>query len=155
MFGYGSLMWQPDFRYVERRPAMLWGWHRAHALISTAAWGSAERPGLILTLLRGGACLGKNIKDVTATGKLSNLLGKTHVAIALLCEHLCQLARRQFKAWVKLQPVLAKSSNLRHRLVAFIADGQRIRREIVEQGRRRFTCLPAGQMRCETCSAKG
>ena len=26
--------------------------------MSTAAWGSAERPGLILTLLRGGACLG-------------------------------------------------------------------------------------------------
>ena len=58
VFGYGSLMWQPDFPYVERRSAMLWGWHRAHALISTAAWGSAERPGLILTLLRGGACLG-------------------------------------------------------------------------------------------------
>ena len=58
VFGYGSLMWQPDFPYVERRPAMLWGWHRAHALISTTAWGSAERPGLILTLLRGGACLG-------------------------------------------------------------------------------------------------
>ncbi|SVC97257.1 uncharacterized protein METZ01_LOCUS350111, partial [marine metagenome] len=25
VFGYGSLMWQPDFPYVERRPAMLWG----------------------------------------------------------------------------------------------------------------------------------
>ena len=58
VFGYGSLMWQPDFPYVERRPAMIWCWHRAHALISTTAWGSAERPGLILTLLRGGACLG-------------------------------------------------------------------------------------------------
>ncbi len=51
-------MWQPDFPYVERRPAMLWGWHRAHALISTVAWGSVDRPGLILTLLRGGTCLG-------------------------------------------------------------------------------------------------
>jgi cation transport protein ChaC len=58
VFGYGSLMWQPDFPYIERRPAMLQGWHRAHALRSTAAWGSAERPGLILTLVPGGSCLG-------------------------------------------------------------------------------------------------
>jgi len=58
VFGYGSLMWQPDIPYVEARPAILWGWHRAHALISTVAWGSVERPGLILTLLRGGTCFG-------------------------------------------------------------------------------------------------
>ncbi len=58
VFGYGSLMWQPDFPYVERRPALLRGWHRAHALYSTLAWGSPERPGLILTLLPGGSCLG-------------------------------------------------------------------------------------------------
>ena len=58
VFGYGSLMWQPEFSYIERRPAMLFGWHRAHALTSTIAWGSAERPGLIITMLRGGNCLG-------------------------------------------------------------------------------------------------
>lgn len=58
VFGYGSLMWQPDFPYIERRPALLRGWQRAHALRSTAAWGSVDRPGLILTLLPGGSCLG-------------------------------------------------------------------------------------------------
>jgi cation transport protein ChaC len=58
VFGYGSLMWHPDFPYIERRPALLRGWHRAHALHSTAAWGSMERPGLILTLVPGGSCLG-------------------------------------------------------------------------------------------------
>ncbi len=58
VFGYGSLMWQPDFPYVERRPALLTGWHRAHALYSTLSWGSAARPGLILTLVPGGECLG-------------------------------------------------------------------------------------------------
>ena len=58
VFGYGSLMWQPDFPYVERRPALVRGWRRAHALYSTLSWGSAERPGLILTLLPGGDCLG-------------------------------------------------------------------------------------------------
>ncbi|MDA1100052.1 MAG: gamma-glutamylcyclotransferase [Proteobacteria bacterium] len=58
IFGYGSLMWQPEFAYIERRPALLDGWHRAHALCSTASWGSIERPGLILTLVPGGTCLG-------------------------------------------------------------------------------------------------
>jgi len=58
VFGYGSLMWQPDFPYIERRPALLPGWHRAHALQSTLAWGSVERPGLILTLVPGGESLG-------------------------------------------------------------------------------------------------
>jgi cation transport protein ChaC len=58
VFGYGSLMWQPDFPYIERRGALLQGWHRAHALASTVAWGSTERPGLILTLVPGGSCLG-------------------------------------------------------------------------------------------------
>ncbi|MDE0942451.1 MAG: gamma-glutamylcyclotransferase [Alphaproteobacteria bacterium] len=58
VFGYGSLMWQPDFPYIERRAGLLRGWHRAHALRSTLAWGSTDRPGLILTLLSGGECLG-------------------------------------------------------------------------------------------------
>ncbi len=58
VFGYGSLMWQPGFPFVERRPALLRGWHRAHALTSTLAWGSPQAPGLILTMLPGGECLG-------------------------------------------------------------------------------------------------
>lgn len=62
VFGYGSLMWQPGFSYVEQRPAVLRGWHRAHALISTTSWGSPERPGLILTLLRGGVCFGSSFR---------------------------------------------------------------------------------------------
>ena len=58
VFGYGSLMWQPDFPYIERRSGLLRGWHRAHAVRSAVAWGSADRPGLILTMLSGGECLG-------------------------------------------------------------------------------------------------
>jgi len=57
-------MWQPDFPYVERRPALVQDWHRAHALCSTLSWGSAERPGLILTLLPGGECLGTAFRVV-------------------------------------------------------------------------------------------
>ena len=29
VFGYGSLIWRPDFVFAERRPARVHGWHRA------------------------------------------------------------------------------------------------------------------------------
>src|SRR5690349_5858069 len=29
VFGYGSLIWRPDFEFAERRPAKVHGWHRA------------------------------------------------------------------------------------------------------------------------------
>ena len=28
IFGYGSLIWRPDYEFVERRPARVHGWHR-------------------------------------------------------------------------------------------------------------------------------
>ncbi len=58
VFGYGSLMWQPGFSHIESRSALLRGYHRAFAMRSTIAWGSPERPGLVATLLPGGACRG-------------------------------------------------------------------------------------------------
>lgn len=56
VFGYGSLMWDPGFPFLERHPALLQGWHRAFSLVSHEAWGSAEKPGLVLALHPGGAC---------------------------------------------------------------------------------------------------
>ena len=29
LFGYGSLIWRPEFDFVERRTAWVHGWHRA------------------------------------------------------------------------------------------------------------------------------
>lgn len=58
VFGYGSLMWDPGFPHEERHPALLRGWHRAFSLISHEAWGSADKPGLVLALHPGGACRG-------------------------------------------------------------------------------------------------
>lgn len=58
VFGYGSLMWRPDFEFVGRYPATLYGWHRAMCILSTVYRGRPGKPGLVLGLDRGGSCRG-------------------------------------------------------------------------------------------------
>lgn len=60
VFAYGSLMWNPGFRFRfrDRRPALLRGYHRAFCLTSTHFRGTPDCPGVVLGLDRGGACRG-------------------------------------------------------------------------------------------------
>ena len=58
VFGYGSLMWDPGFPYAAREKALLHGYHRAFCMFSHRHRGTAERPGLVLALDRGGSCQG-------------------------------------------------------------------------------------------------
>lgn len=58
IFGYGSLIWRPDFAFEERRPARVHGWHRALKMWSRINRGTPERPGLVFGLLTGGCCRG-------------------------------------------------------------------------------------------------
>jgi len=58
VFGYGSLIWKPEFDYQARQPAHIHGYHRRLCLRSVSYRGTHECPGIVAGLDRGGSCLG-------------------------------------------------------------------------------------------------
>lgn len=59
VFGYGSLIWRPEFDHTESRMARVHGYHRALCLWSRVNRGTPEVPGLVFGLDKGGSCQGK------------------------------------------------------------------------------------------------
>jgi cation transport protein ChaC len=70
LFGYGSLIWNPAFHYVERKPVLIRGWHRQFCLATPIGRGTPERPGLVLGLNRGGSCRGVAFRITRAEAEL-------------------------------------------------------------------------------------
>lgn len=60
VFGYGSLIWDPDFPVAERQLAQISGWHRSFCMRSIHHRGSEDAPGLVLALdeAQGASCHG-------------------------------------------------------------------------------------------------
>lgn len=69
VFGYGSLIWRPEFDYAERRDARVHGWHRALKMWSRINRGTYERPGLVFAMLSGGSCHGAAYRIPAAQGE--------------------------------------------------------------------------------------
>lgn len=76
IFGYGSLMWRPQFDHIDSQPALLRGYHRSLCLYSVQYRGTHETPGLVLGLDRGGSCRGRAFK--VARGKAEEVIAYLH-----------------------------------------------------------------------------
>ena len=50
VFGYGSLLWNPGFRYSKKEIARLDGYRRSFSMRSVHHRGTAKNPGLVLAL---------------------------------------------------------------------------------------------------------
>ncbi len=76
IFGYGSLMWRPDFPYIEAQPALLRGYHRSLCVYSTVYRGTPEKPGLVMGLDLGGSCKGRAF--LLAAGDVPHVMEYLH-----------------------------------------------------------------------------
>lgn len=71
VFGYGSLIWRPEFDFSERRSAHVHGWHRALKMWSTINRGTPQTPGLVFGMLPGGSCQGMVFRIPRAEGDVA------------------------------------------------------------------------------------
>ncbi len=128
VFGYGSLMWRPGFAYEEVRPAALTGYRRCFCIYSVHHRGSAERPGLVLGLDRGGVCHGLafRIAPELASGTVAYLRAREQVngvyreaALPLMLdggdqvEGLAYLAERAHPSYAGCLPVVTQAAVIR------------------------------------------
>lgn len=58
IFAYGSLIWKPEYDVNKIVHGTAFGWHRAFCMRMLRYRGSADQPGLMMGLERGGSCRG-------------------------------------------------------------------------------------------------
>lgn len=69
VFGYGSLIWNPEFPVAESKVARVHGWHRSFCMRSIHHRGTETDPGLVLALdtAEGARCDGVAFRVVPGT----------------------------------------------------------------------------------------
>lgn len=96
VFGYGSLMWAPEFPVAEQVIAQADGWRRSFCLSSVCHRGTVERPGLVLGLEEwpGHVCTGLALRvedrlwpevsaAIRAREMVTEAYRETHIPLAL------------------------------------------------------------------------
>ena len=75
LFGYGSLIWNPEVTFDRRMTARVHGYHRRLCLWSRVNRGTIDCPGLVAGLDRGGSCAGVayRLRAKTARDELERL----------------------------------------------------------------------------------
>jgi cation transport protein ChaC len=84
VFGYGSLICNPIIDHDQRILARVYGFHRRFCLWTKIGRGSPECPGLVLSLDRGGSCLGVayRLRAETAIAELDLLWRREMLTLA-------------------------------------------------------------------------
>jgi cation transport protein ChaC len=133
VFGYGSLMWSPGFRYSEKETALVRGYHRALCILSSRYRGTPEKPGLVMGLCRGGSCWGMAFRVPSA---------RVRRVLAALWKR--EMLNKVYKP--TLIPVTVAPGRRIHAL-AFVADTshRQFVRELDLHGRARLVAQGIGQ----------
>lgn len=85
IFGYGSLMWNPEFDYLEKIPGILSGYRRDFCVWAMFSRGTPEKPGLSLGLRAGGQTHGYLFKvSSEAVEEVTRNLWKREVISGIL-----------------------------------------------------------------------
>ena len=133
IFGYGSLMWSPGFRFAERKAGIVHGYHRALCILSNRYRGTPERPGLVMGLCHGGSCWGMAFR----------------VPAERVRRVLSALWRREMlnKVYLPTLVPVAVAPGKRVRALAFVADTahRQFVRELDLHGRARLIAQGVGQ----------
>jgi cation transport protein ChaC len=112
LFVYGSLIWKPACDVDGQQRALLRGWRRSFCMRLTRFRGTAEFPGLMMALDRGGACIGvaQRLPATVVRERLGQLLRReTSVKPPTNCPR-----------WVTVE-----SAGQKLRAIAFAADRSR------------------------------
>ena len=117
VFGYGSLMWRPDFSFEAQVKGRLVGLQRSFCVRSVIHRGSHAKPGLVLGLDQGGSCDGVlfYVPPSTALQTLNYLRKREQVTRVYrevfrpvhmldgsgrVCRALCYVADRDHKQYI-------------------------------------------------------
>lgn len=117
VFGYGSLMWRPEFSYQHKVNGRCAGLQRSFCVRSVYHRGSYTQPGLVLGLDRGGACDGvlfyvpprQALQTLTYLRKreqVTRVYKELYMPVELLdgsgrvCRALCYVADRGHKQYI-------------------------------------------------------
>lgn len=78
VFGYGSLMWRPGFKFQRSCGARLDGYHRSLCVRSHIYRGTDDVPGAVMALRSGGFCHGRafQVRNVHWPETLAYLRGR-------------------------------------------------------------------------------
>lgn len=98
VFGYGSLIWNPEFPVAERAVARLDGWRRSFCMWSIHHRGTQQAPGLVLALDRAAAAACNGVAFRVAPG------AETHTLAMLRERELISSAYMETRQTVTLHP---------------------------------------------------